>query len=273
MTDQPIAGTPPAAAMSHRPATGAKPLIVSGETLPALSLTPEELDRQRIVGFNSRDRRARPYHLLRTQIGKIMARNDWRMIGITSATPAAGKTFTSVNIAATLAATADSDVILCDLDFRRGSIGEMLNYVPDHGLGDYLAGNIADPHDVALRINDSKLVVLPTKPCAGSSTELLTTENFRTLMDRLHAMPAGAKMIFDLPPVFADDDAMICMEYLDAYLMVIDHGITTARQIEEGVRLLDPSPCVGTVLNRYKGGFADPYGYGYGDVYGMKRYN
>jgi protein-tyrosine kinase len=271
MTEQPIAGASIAA--TPRPAAAARPLITPGEQLPALSLSREDLDRQRIVGFNSRDRRARPYHLLRTQIAKIMARNNWRKIGITSATPAAGKTFTSVNIAATLAATAETDVILGDLDFRRGSIAEMLDYTPDKGLSDYLDGNAADPREVAIRINDTKLVVLPTRSTAGSSTDLLTTERFRELFDRARAMPANAKMIFDLPPVFADDDAMICMEHLDAYLLVVDHGITTSRQIEEAIRLLDPSPCVGTVLNRYKGGFADPYGYGYGDIYGMKRYN
>ena len=79
-------------------------------------------------------------------------------------------------------------------------------------------------------------------------------------------------MICDLPPVFANDDTMMSMQYLDAYVLVVDHGMTTSRQVEEAVRLLDPVPCLGTVLNRYQGGFADPYGYGYGDTYGMKTY-
>jgi protein-tyrosine kinase len=36
--------------------------------------------------------------------------------------------------------------------------------------------------------------------------------------------------------------------------------------------MLSPTPCLGTILNRYRGGFFDAYGYGYGDPYGIKNY-
>lgn len=250
----------------------ARPLFRPSDQLRSLILTRDELEERRIVGFHSRDRRSRPYHLLRSQLTKIMARKDWRMIGITSATPGAGKTFTSVNIAAALSATAEAPVVLCDLDLRRGSIGDMLPDDSDLGLGDYLEGKIADPRELAFRVNDSQLVVVPTIPVDASSSELLASPKFRSFMAQLRAMPDNVKILCDLPPVFANDDAMMSMQYLDAYILVVDHGMSTARQVEESIRLLDPVPCLGTVLNRYQGGFADPYGYGYGDTYGMKTY-
>lgn len=272
MTDSPTAQT-----MASGSASGvlsaARPLIMPTDQLPQLALSREALDEKRIVGFNNRDRRARAYHLLRAQLGKIMSRNNWRMIGVTSATPDAGKTFTSINVAAALAATAGTTVVLCDLDLRRGSIWETFGNPTDTGLSDYLEGRIDDPRELALRVNDSKLVVVPTIKSNAPSSELLSSDRFRSFIERLRAMPQDVLMVFDLPPVFADDDAIICMEYLDAYLLVVDHGVSTARQIEEAVRLLAPAPCIGTVLNRYKGGFADPYGYGYGDRYGMKSYD
>lgn len=251
----------------------ARPLIVASDQLPTLELSREKLDDERIVGFNNRDRRSRAYHLLRAQVSKIMARNNWRMVGVTSATPDAGKTFTSINLAAALAATAGTTVMLCDLDLRRGSIWDTFGNPTDKGLNDYLEGKVDDPRELALRVNDSRLVVIPTIRSTAPSSELLASDRFRSFIARLRAMPQDVLMIFDLPPVFADDDAIMCMEYLDAYLLVVDHGVSTARQIEEAVRLLNPAPCLGTVLNRYKGGFADPYGYGYGDRYGMKSYD
>lgn len=272
MTDSPTAQAPGAAGASSALA-GARPLIMPTDQLPSLALSREVLDEKRIVGFNNRDRRSRAYHLLRAQLIKTMARNNWRMIGVTSATPDAGKTFTSVNVAAALAATAGTTVMLCDLDLRRGSIWDTFGNPSETGLSDYLDGKIDDPKDVAFRINDSKLVVVPTIRSDAPSTELLASDRFRTFIERLRAMPQDVLMVFDLPPVFADDDAIMCMEYLDAYLLVVDHGVSTARQIEEAIRLLEPAPCLGTVLNRYKGGFADPYGYGYGDRYGMKNYD
>jgi Mrp family chromosome partitioning ATPase len=271
MTEYQIAPDVGAVGASGLPDT-ARPLIMPGDQIPSLTLSREALDEQRIVGFNSRDRRARSYHLLRAQVLKIMARNNWRMIGVTSATPDAGKTFTSVNLAAALAATAQSTVVLCDLDLRRGSIWETLGNPTQTGLNAYLDGTIDDPRDIAYRVNDTKLVIVPTITSTAPSTELIASDRFRSFIERLRAMPQETLVIFDLPPVFADDDAIMCMQYLDAYLLVVDHGVTTAGQIEETIRLLDPAPCLGTVLNRYKGGFADPYGYGYGDRYGMKSY-
>jgi hypothetical protein len=34
------------------------------------------------------------------------------------------------------------------------------------------------------------------------------------------------------------------------------------------MRMFEPTPCIGTVLNKYRGGFIDSSGYGYGYGYG-----
>lgn len=265
MTDQLTANAPATPEV-------ATPLFGPDAALRALMLSREELDERRIVGFHSRDHRSRPYHLLRSQLLKIMGRNNLRMIGVTSATPGAGKTFTSVNLAAALSATSEAPVVLCDLDLRRGSIQDMVQDESDLGLADYLEGKLDDPGELAFRVNDSNLVLVTTLPSEQSSSELIASPRFRSFMARLRAMPDNVTIVCDLPPVFANDDTMMTMQYLDGYVLVVDHGMSTARQVEEAVRLLEPVPCLGTVLNRYKGGFADPYGYGYGDTYGMKTY-
>ena len=63
---------------------------------------------------------------------------------------------------------------------------------------------------------------------------------------------------------------MLIMKELDGYILVAESGVSTKRQIREVIRLLEPAPCFGTILNRYQGGFADSYGYGYG--YGSSNY-
>lgn len=273
MTDRPLTAAPYLSDAAARSTLGVRPLLTPGEALPVIELSREALDACGVVGFNSRDSRSRPYHLMRTQLTKIMVRNNWRMIGVTSATPGAGKTFTSVNLAAALAPTAEAPVILCDLDLRRGSLREVLDIDPELGLSDYLEGKIDDPRDLVSRINDTQLAIVPTIPGHASSSELVSGPRFRSFMARLRAMQENSRIVCDLPPVFASDDAMLCMQELDAYVLVVDHGVSTAGQIEEAIRLLEPAPCAGTVLNRYKGGFADPYGYGYGDAYAAKYYN
>jgi len=241
--------------------------------IPSVELPPEQLEERLIVGFDSSDGRSRPFNLLRTQITKLMDANGWRMLGITSATPEAGKTFTSINLAAAMSRASSRTVILCDLDMRRGSIIKHMGVDVNVTLDDYLRGKCDDWREALFRVNNEKLVVLPTRAGLRDSSEMLTGNRFATLMADLRTLSRDYIILCDLPPVFANDDAMLSMRYLDAYLFVVDHGRTTARQVDESLALMAPAQCIGTVLNRYQGGIADAYGYGYGDTYGLKDYN
>lgn len=240
--------------------------------IPSVELSPEHLEKQLIVGFDSSDGRSRAYNLLRTQVTKLMETNGWKMLGVTSATPGAGKTFTSINLAAALSRTGSRTVVLCDLDMRRGSVITQMSVNVEVTLDDYLHGKRDDWRDALFRVNDDRLVVLPTRAGLRDSTEMLASSRFSALMSDLRALSRDYLVICDLPPVFANDDAMLSMRYLDAYLLIVDHGRTTARQIDETLSLMAPAQCIGTVLNRYQGGIADDYGYGYGDTYGLKDY-
>ena len=83
----------------------------------------------------------------------------------------------------------------------------------------------------------------------------------------MRALPDNAIVLCDLPPAFANDDTSVICEHLDAFLMVVEQGVTTRKQVISTREMLQPTPCLGSVLNRYNGGWSDPYGYGYGDEY------
>ena len=84
----------------------------------------------------------------------------------------------------------------------------------------------------------------------------------------MRALPPGALVLCDMPPAFANDDAVLIAEKLDAFLLVVEQGVTTASQVKDTIKFLSPTPCLGTVLNRFEGGLGNSYGYGYG--YGGK---
>ena len=241
-------------------------LIPSIPSLEACAVhTPDAslLEQNSIVGFDGQDIRARPFNLLRSQVQKRLDVNEWHLLGITSATPNAGKSFTSLNLAAAMSQMGERPVILCDFDLRRGSIASALGMNVEVGLGDFLEGATDDVGQIAQRVGDSRLIILPTRAVHGSSASLLTGERFRQLMEMLRAAAQQATVLFDLPPVFANDDAMISVQQLDAYLLVIDSGVTNKAHVQESMGLLSPAPCLGSVLNRFEGGIADAYGYGY----------
>ena len=240
------------------------------EELAKVGLDAAKLAANGIVGFAARDLRARPFALLRSQIQRRLDHKHARLIGVTSAAPGEGKSFLSLNLAAALARVSEAPVYLIDLDLRRGSLASALGQTPHAGINDVLTGNHEDLATIGWQIENANLAVFPTRPIEEGSAELLAGESFARFAAGLRGLPAESIVLCDLPPVFAGDDAMITLERLDGYLLVVDSGKTTVKQVAHAIQLLEPTPCLGTILNRYQGGIADHYGYNYG-YYGGDR--
>lgn len=232
-----------------------------------VALDADHLEASGIVGFNRKDIRARPFNLLRTQLMKRLAATGGKLVGVTSTAPGAGKSFTAVNLAVSLSHFAKFPVTLVDLDFRRGSIARYLGLQVDRGVAEVLAGE-AKVDDIAIQAGVSNLFVLPAVEGDESGSALLVSDAFDAFVEQIRGAVGDGIAVFDLPPVFADDDALIATQKLDGYLMVADSGITPTKQLADAVSRLNPAVCLGTVLNRHNGGILDRYGYGYGYAYG-----
>jgi Mrp family chromosome partitioning ATPase len=222
-----------------------------------------------IVGFRGRDVQSRAFNLLRSQLVRL-ASEGAKLIGVTSATPRVGKTFVACNIAASLARLPNLSTTLLDLDLRRGSVAERFNLPGQQGLSDYLDGSVDDLGSLAWGVEGQRLSIFPTFNGDLHSAELLSGQRFTTMLDAFRALPDSVH-ICDLPPVFANDDTMIIVEHIDAYVLVVEDGITTAKQVRDAIRLAGREKFKGTILNRYIRGInSDAYGYGYG--YGQDDY-
>jgi Mrp family chromosome partitioning ATPase len=220
------------------------------------------VEANKIVGFDSRDKRSRPFNLMRTQLAKQLAETKIRLIGVTSATPAAGKSFLSANLAASLSRVLKAPTFLVDLDLRRGCVAEELGVEFQAGISDYLLGKRQNLEEIGLRVDGTRFAVFPTRAVSIDSAQAIAGGRFGSLVEAMRDHTGGAVIIFDLPPVFANDDAVLSTRLLDGYIMVVDSGKTTRRQLTDAMDMLNPIPCLGTVLNRYAGGVLDSYGYG-----------
>lgn len=232
-----------------------------------IELDFEHLDASGIVGFNRKDPRTRPFILLRAQLLKRLKQTGVRMVGVTSVAPGAGKSFTAVNLAASLSQLPNVEVTLVDLDLRMGSVAIALGIETGMGVADVLQGQCTLA-DIELKVNDTHLKVVPAQPGDESAGELFSSTAFDEFMEVVKSQNDQHVVIFDLPPVFADDDTMIVAEKLGSYLLVVDSGHTSIAQIEDCIERLKPAKCLGTVLNRYEGSILDPYGYSYSYSYG-----
>ena len=245
-------------------AKGAAPFRIPNQSDLSV-FTPDSalLDNNHIVGFHSRHLSSRPFSLLRSQLLKRMKARDHKLLGVTSPAPGAGKSFLTANIAATMSRLPNQYIHVFDLDLRRASLAANYGLTGEIGLERFLTGETDDLSKIGRHVEGTNLALYPCFTNDLDTMPLLASDRFAAFIASLRALPEDHLVLFDMPPVFANDDAMVVASQIDAYLMIIEQGRNSQKQVQDAIRLLDPSECIGPVLIRDDGGVGDPYGYGY----------
>lgn len=221
-----------------------------------------------IYGFDSMDARSRSFNLIRARLLELQAKLGWRMIGVVSATPNVGKSFISANMAASLSRDPRFQTYVIDLDLRRGSLSGFFGIVPERGVTDYLEGVGGNEAPLPYALEGERLLIMPTSGGRIHSAELIAGERAQTLLRSMRVSDEKNLFVFDLPPVFANDDASTAMARMDAYILVAEEGKTKQREIQDAVSLLGESRLAGVILNKYRGGVVSE-GYGVDDYYAV----
>ena len=228
--------------------------------------------RRRLVhGFDSRNASSRSFNLIRSKLVTLNRDRGWRMLGVVSATPSVGKSFVSANVAAAMSRDPRFQTYLVDLDLRRGTVKEIFGIYAESGLIEYLEGPQIESLS-GFAPQGQELVIIPTIPGPVLSAELLAGERASALFRAMAGSDKRNFFICDLPPAFANDDVSIILESLDGYVLVVEDGKTTQREIEASVELLGPERLAGVVLNKYRGGLVSE-GYGVEYRYASEYYS
>lgn len=192
---------------------------------------------------------AEAYKLLRTNLMfSFPNKEGGKVIGLTSPRPQDGKSFSSVNLAYSLA-EAGHRVILIDGDMRRSSIANTLNKPLSPGLSNYLVDDAKDViHKGVLHENMSLITAGDPPP---NPAELIGSERMKMVLDALSQR--YDYVIVDLPPVNLVSDPLVISKYLDGVILVLRHAHSKHREIKEAVRQLQfvKVRIVGFVYNDY----------------------
>ena len=209
----------------------------------------ERLLEQRVIAASQHDDRVGHYRQLRTRLLKTMRDNQCTTLAITSAHEGAGKTLTASNLAISLSKDVNTTVLLVDLDLNTPTVHQKLNLEPEKGLVDYLEGT-ADLEDIVFNPGIEGLTVLAGRSAGKESSELLASPTMKKLIRDLHSQDVASIIIFDLPPLLRNDDAILFAPYADAVLVVVEDGVTTDEQLRHAMQLLDNANVIGTILNK-----------------------
>ena len=250
------------------------PTSLSVVAIPALEAAkeipwdPAMAKGRGIFGFDSMDARSRSINMIRARLLELQAKRGWRLIGVVSATPNVGKSFISANVSAALSRDPRFHTYVVDLDLRRGSLSDFFGLVPQNGVRDFLEGGASVSVPDAYRLEGERLVIMPTTAGRTHSAELLASERAQTLLRSMRMSDERNLFICDLPPVFANDDAVTVMGRLDGYILVAEEGKTKQREVQDAVGLLGEARLAGVILNKYRGGVISE-GYGVDDYYAV----
>ncbi|MEG3082546.1 AAA family ATPase [Sphingomonas sp. PB2P12] len=172
-----------------------------------------------------------------------------RMILVCSARPEDGKTFCAINLALSIAAERDTEVLLVDADVAKPDVANQLGLSAGAGLLDALADSAIDVEDLVIRTDVAHLSVLPAGTKTAMDTELLASARTRTVIARLLAANPRRIVIFDSPPALAASPASVLAMRVGQVMLVVRADRTPESELRAAVNLLDGCEHIQLVLN------------------------
>ena len=208
-------------------------------------------------------------HLLLTvrQIAGSDAQKS-RTILVCSARPDDGKTFCAVNLALSLAAEKDVEVVLADADFAKPDILNRLGIdTTGPGLLDALADAELDVEECIIDTDVPRLSVLPSGARTNSDTELLASAHARVVLERLASASPRRIVIFDSPPALSASSAQVLAGHVGQVMLVVRADRTGESELRDAVALLDGCEHLQLVINSVA---FQPGGRRFGGYYGQE---
>lgn len=175
--------------------------------------------------------------------------NRARTILVCSAKPNDGKTFCAINLALSMAAEKDVEILLVDADFAKPDVMARLGASEGPGLLDVLAGDIDDVESCVIATDVPQLSVLPAGTRSNADTELLASERANAILESLAAADPRRIVIFDSPPALAASPASVLAGQVGQVMLVVRADRTSESDLREAVGLLDGCDHIQLVLN------------------------
>lgn len=264
----PAVSVPPIPVL-ERPADPAKPpkhMTLNTAALRADGYLPEEGEDARFTEYYRRIKRP----LVDKALSGAVAIGEPHVIMVTSALPGDGKTFTSINLALSMALERDMSVLLVDCDVAKRHLSAVVGLKEERGLLDALVDESIDIETLVVQTNLRGLSILPAGKRVEATAELLTSNRMRHIVGSLCARHPRRIMLLDSPPLLITNEGRAMVKMAGQVVLVVRAGYTPRHAMEEAVALFDAQQAGGIVVTQVAmGGGGGYYGYGSYASYGL----
>ena len=241
--------------------------------LPVLASVPEskrkDLDKESVLTSDPASYEAEAFRSLRATLSFLGSEKDHKTVLFTSANPAEGKSYCSLNYAVALAQTG-LRTLLIDADMRRPNLTKIiLAGTKARGLTDCLSQR-ATIVDCCKSTGIENLFILPAGERASKPAELLASCDFAGLLKE--AVRHFDRIVLDSAPINAVSDTQLIAKEIQSVCFVVRAVKTPERAVVRACSLLAQtgSNLDGIVFNRMPRRSRDRYYFSeYAGAYAM----
>lgn len=189
------------------------------------------------------------------------------VVMVTSATSGEGKTFTAINLAMSIAAEKDVDVLLVDTDIAKAHATELLGMNGYAGMIEYLSGEVTDISDVIVGCDVPGLCLLPAGRADEHASELIASKRMEVLVTELSERFPKTVLLFDTSPILQTNESQVLSRLVGQILLVVAANKTPRSAVADAISLFAPDAVVNIIFNgvtwlfRQKDRYGSYYGY------------
>lgn len=224
-----------------------------------------------IITKGSRSIIAEQFRAIRTNISFTGRGKENDIILVTSHRPEEGKSFTSLNLAASYALL-NKKVVVLEFDLRKPRLRQNLNINAETGISNFLNG-VSDLDAMLKEVQgfDKNFWLLGSGPIPPNPAELILGDRMKVLITELKKR--FDYIIFDTPPYNLVTDSSLLATFADINIVVLRNEFTFKFVLKEINKKKEEKPDqpLYTILNRVgeknRYGAYGSYGYGYAEYF------
>jgi capsular exopolysaccharide synthesis family protein len=191
---------------------------------------------------------AEQYRLCALKLQQQCEASQSKVVMVTSAAGAEGKSMTVMNLAAALAASVQGKVLVVDADMRKPRLNVYAGLsVPSGKAFHDLLRNPEDGLEKYIQKAKGDIYVIPGLVPTGNAVAALSSPKTRTVFERLREQ--FAFIIVDAPPTLPIADSHILSGLSDKVVFVVRARQTPRELFQRAVESFDTTNILGAILN------------------------
>jgi protein-tyrosine kinase len=250
---------PPIADETQDATTAAKRLVIDVNALRNGGYLPEAAKDRQFADHYRRIKRP----LIEKALSGDSAGGEPRIIMVASAVPGDGKTFTSINLALSMAKERDISVLLVDSDVGKHHITDIFGLRERKGLLDALTDPSLDPEALVVPTSLHGFSILPAGSRVEGTAELVSSNRMRQIVTSMCARNPRRILLLDSPPLLITNEGRALVKIAGQVVLVVRAGETPRHAVQAAIGMFDEKQAGGVILNQVTAGFTEGY-YGYG---------